>query len=163
MNVTSVDNLNVLDPLPVVMKTGLHENHPITSMAVLQPHFTTSGNVEVILGTQERTVLVVDVQGLPLNVLRAARAPSYAQCVELLLRLVRRSSMPYLIAPRSAARHVVQIDEVCEMCGAAESTCSRNETLHPRDDVLLGVGPLLGPRGPRLPQERDARGRGRFP
>ena len=45
------------------------------------------------------------------NVLRAARAPSYAQCVELLLRLVRRSSMPYLIAPRSAARHVERIDE----------------------------------------------------
>ena len=56
-------------------------------------------------------VLVVDVQGLPLNVLRAARAPSYAQCVELLLRLVRRSSMPYLIAPRSAARHVDPLDE----------------------------------------------------
>ncbi len=40
---------------------------------------------------------------------------------------------------------------------------SDSGTLHPRYYILLGVGPLLGPRGPRLPQERHARGRGRFP
>ena len=53
----------------------------------------------------------VDVFRAATNVLRAARAPSHAQCVELLLRLVLRSSMPDLIAPRSAARHVDPLDE----------------------------------------------------
>ena len=63
MNIWAVDNLNVEDPMPYEMETQLNENHPITSMAVLQPQFTSSGNVEVILGTQENTVLVVDVNG----------------------------------------------------------------------------------------------------
>ena len=40
---------------------------------------------------------------------------------------------------------------------------SDSGTLHPLYYILLGVGPLLGPRGPRLPEQRHARGRGRFP
>lgn len=36
MNIWAVDNLNVEDPMPYEMETQLNENHPITSMAVLQ-------------------------------------------------------------------------------------------------------------------------------
>lgn len=63
MELVAIDSVSAVELLPYTMATGLNERHPVTSMAVLQPQFTSSGNVEVILGTQENTVLVVDVNG----------------------------------------------------------------------------------------------------
>jgi hypothetical protein len=46
-----------------VMRTGLSERSRVLSMGVLPPHFTSSGQLEVLLGTNENTVLVCDAEG----------------------------------------------------------------------------------------------------
>lgn len=46
-----------------VMDSGIGERTKVLSMAVLQPHFTSSGQLEVILATNENTVVVVDDKG----------------------------------------------------------------------------------------------------
>jgi hypothetical protein len=46
-----------------VMRTGLSERARVLSLAVLPPHFTSSGHLEVLLGTNENTVLVCDAEG----------------------------------------------------------------------------------------------------
>lgn len=46
-----------------VMRTGLSERSRVLSMGVLPAHFTSSGQLEVLLGTNENTVLVCDAEG----------------------------------------------------------------------------------------------------
>lgn len=57
------DDVTVTSPSVYRMSTGLSPRRPATSMVVLQPCFTSSGLVEVILGTSDSTVLVVDTNG----------------------------------------------------------------------------------------------------
>lgn len=46
-----------------VMASGLNERSRVTSMAAIPPHLTSSGELEVLLATNENTVLVLDDSG----------------------------------------------------------------------------------------------------
>merc|ERR1719424_824685 len=50
-------------PVVYSMSTGLAVTRPATAMVILEPCFTSSGFVEVIIGTSDNSVLVVDING----------------------------------------------------------------------------------------------------
>jgi hypothetical protein len=63
MELRICENLAVDSPSVYSVSTGLSEANPATSVAVLQPCFTSSGLVEIFIGTARSSILVVDVNG----------------------------------------------------------------------------------------------------
>jgi hypothetical protein len=63
MELQACDNVNVVAPVVYSMSTGLSATRPATAMVILEPRFTSSGLVEVIIGTSDNSVLVVDTNG----------------------------------------------------------------------------------------------------
>ncbi|KAK7237096.1 vacuolar protein sorting (Vps) complex subunit [Aureococcus anophagefferens] len=57
------DDVGVAAPQVYQMATGLSSNRPAISMVVLNPRFTSSGLVEVILSTSDKSVIIVDSNG----------------------------------------------------------------------------------------------------
>ena len=63
MQLQTCDNVTEQEPVIYGMESGLSSINPATSMATLSPRFTSSGLLEVILGTSDCSVVVVDVRG----------------------------------------------------------------------------------------------------
>lgn len=63
MTLRVCDDVNVPTPRVYQMNTGLSSNRPATSMVVLHPQFSSSGLVEVILSTSDKSVIIVDSNG----------------------------------------------------------------------------------------------------
>jgi len=63
MEIQACDNVSMVAPVVYSMSTGLAVTRPATAMVILEPCFTSSGFVEVIIGTSDNSVLVVDING----------------------------------------------------------------------------------------------------
>mmetsp|Transcript_3473 Transcript_3473/g.11407 ORF Transcript_3473/g.11407 Transcript_3473/m.11407 type:complete len:796 (-) Transcript_3473:1527-3914(-) len=63
MQLQACDDVTKQEPVVYAMESGLSGLRPATSMAVLPPRFTSSGLLEVMLGTSDCSVVVVDVNG----------------------------------------------------------------------------------------------------
>lgn len=57
------EDVNQSTPHISSMRTGLSSMRPATSMVVLAPQFTSSGLLEVVLGTKDNSIVVVDKHG----------------------------------------------------------------------------------------------------
>lgn len=82
MALQACDDITAGAPVVYSMATGLSPTRPATAMVVLQPCFTSSGLVEVIIGTSDNTVLVVDTNGPEDQLLQARiQAPVVSMAV----------------------------------------------------------------------------------
>ena len=143
MNLQVCDTVHAFSPAVYTMPTGLSEERLAITMVVLQPCFSSSGLVEVFLGTADSSILAVDVNGphdqlihgrLPTPVTSMAIAPNgrFLACFTLGLLTVVSTSF---------TTKVLEFDTLADSTPLDMQWCGEDSVLLSWEDCLLMVGP----------------------
>ena len=143
MDLQVCDTVHAFSPAVYTMPTGLSEERLAITMVVLQPCFSSSGLVEVFLGTADSSILAVDVNGphdqlihgrLPAPVTSMAIAPNgrFLACFTLGLLTVVSTSF---------TTKVLEFDTLADSRPLDMQWCGEDSVLLSWEDCLLMVGP----------------------
>lgn len=143
MGLQVCDTVHAFSPAVYTMPTGLSDERLAISMVILKPCFSSSGLVEVFLGTADGSILVVDVNGpddqlvhgrLPAPVTSMAIAPNgrFLACFTLGLITVVSTSF---------TTKVLEFDTLVVSTPLDMQWCGEDSVLLNWKDCLLMVGP----------------------